>query len=203
MSKKQNNKKEIYQRASDTEGYFSEEEADLLIRSIVKASASATMLEIGSYQGKSTLFALSALSINQQWIVLDNFRQTPTYAGHSYWKLQNHIADARIQILPMSIIEAYRHLKEKPFELIFIDGDHSFLGFAQDIAFSLALANRNATILCHDVCDLFPGILSIVETLEKAGVIEREEKIGTLVKFRIIHRPRWLIDPMVFRGTEL
>lgn len=193
----------LYQKALETEGFFNEEEAQLLMRAISQVSSKAKMLEIGSYYGRSTLFALAALNSEQRWVVVDSFRSAAAYSGHSFWKLHNHVADSRIIILPMTLARAYRHLYGESFDLVFIDGDHSFLGVTQDIALSIALAAPGATLLCHDVCELFPGVVAAVEALQRANVLKQEECVGTLVRFRICDRPRWLIDPAVFRGDQL
>jgi predicted O-methyltransferase YrrM len=52
---------QLYSRACAVEGYFTESEASLLIRAIRTAGPSPVYLEIGSFRGRSTLFALSAM----------------------------------------------------------------------------------------------------------------------------------------------
>lgn len=193
----------LYRRAVKTNGFFEKKEASLLMRAVMKASDEAVMLEIGSYFGRSTLFALSALKKNQRWIIVDSFREAASYSGHSFWKLTEALSDKRISLLPMTMREAYPHLLGRGFDLAFVDGDHSFLGVSQDVSLSIALLNLDGMLLCHDVCDLFPGVMATVELLQSAQVIELEEKVGTLTLFRVRSHPAWLVDPAVFRGEQL
>jgi predicted O-methyltransferase YrrM len=193
----------LYRRAVKTNGFFSKKEAALLMRAVMKASDEAVMLEIGSYFGRSTLFALSALKKSQRWVIVDSFREAASYSGHSFWKLTESLSDERITLLPMTIREAYPHLSGRGFDLAFIDGDHSFLGVSQDVSLSIALLNPDGRLLCHDVCDLFPGVMATVELLQSAQVIKLEEKVGTLTLFSVRTRPTWLVDPAVFRGEQL
>lgn len=192
----------LYQKAMQTEGFFSEGEASLLIASIAAAGKSALMLEIGSYLGRSSLFALSALSEGQRWLIVDSFRTAAAYRDHSFWLL-----DAALErfatILPCTLQQAYPHLCSRRFDLVFVDGDHSFIGFATDIALSLALLNVGGMLLCHDVSETFPGVSLTVSELSAAGVIAEEERAESLVRFRVCARPTWLIDPEPYRDGSL
>lgn len=193
----------LYRKALDTTGFFSEEEAGLLMHTVARASPTASMLEIGSFHGRSTIFALAALGAEQRWVVVDNFRVAAAYHGHSLWALHHHLADPRVLILPMTLAEAYRHLKALRFEVIFIDGDHSFLGIAQDLALSIALAAPGARMLCHDLSECFPGVELAVDALQRAGILSEVDRVGTVGLFEVQARPAWLVDPAVFRGEEL
>lgn len=193
----------LYEKALATEGFFSVEEADLLIRSINNIPSAGLVLEVGSYRGRSALFALAALHGRQRLVVVDSFRTAGSYAGHSYWELLGHLDDARACVLPMTLPEAYVHLRSRQFDLVFIDGDHSFSGVAQDLAYGIALTAPQGVVLCHDVCELFPGVLTAVDALIRAGVLARQNQIGKLVVFQLCRRPSWLLDPSVFRGEQI
>ena len=163
----------------------------------------AAMLENGAYYGRSTLFALAALKPDQSWIIVGSFRTAAAYAGHSYHKLRHHTSDRRISILPMTLLQAYPHLYGMPLSVVFIDGDHSFLGVTQDAALSIGLANVGAAVLCHDVNELFPGVMLAMTMLSDVGVLHEEERVGSLVRYRLQEKPRWLLDPAVYRGGQL
>jgi predicted O-methyltransferase YrrM len=193
----------LYGRAVKTEGFFDLGEADLLMQTVIDAPDDAKMLEIGSYYGRSTLFALSVLGANQRWVVVDSFRDAASYSGHTFWKLAETLSDPRVSLLPMTLRDAYPHLAWQALDLVFVDGDHSFFGATQDLALSIALLKPEGKLLCHDVCDLFPGIEATVRILKSLDVIKTEARAGTLELFSVRTRPSWLIDPAVYRGEQV
>jgi hypothetical protein len=193
----------LYDQALRTEGVFTEQEAQFLIRAVSEAADDAVMLEVGSYFGRSTLFALSVLGPRQRWIIVDSFRTAAAYKGHSYWSLRETISHPRAEILPMTLLQASAHLPHGTFDLAFIDADHSFFGVAADLAVALSLTRKGATLLCHDYSRNFPGIPLVLDMLESAKVIRRIEIVGTLARYEVIDRPSWLVDPAVFRGGQL
>jgi predicted O-methyltransferase YrrM len=192
----------LYHNAITTAGFFSENEASLLIDSVAMAGEGALMLEVGSFMGRSTLFALSAISDSQRWIVVDSFQSAAAYTGHSFWQLDSALA-GHATILPATFVEAYPHLRERRFDCVFIDADHSFRGFATDVALALALLRPKGLLLCHDVTEVFPGVALVVEALIRAGVLQEEVRVESLVRFRAALRPSWLVEPEPFRDGEL
>ena len=185
----------LYRRALETEGFFTEDEALLLMRTISKAPCEAWLLEIGSYKGRSTLFALSVLLATQRWVIVDKFVNAAKYAGHSFLLLLSSIAQSNVSILPMTLFDAWPHLEGRRFDVVFIDADHSLLGFSQDLAVAVALCQIGGTILCHDVNEIFPGVRLIAESVVKAGVLAERERAGSLVRYEIMDRPQWLWNP--------
>lgn len=185
----------LYETALRTEGFFAEEEALLLMRAVAQAAAEAWFLEVGSYRGRSTLFALSVLRPSQQWVVVDKFVTAAKYSGHSYLLLQSSLGQRNVTILPMALSDAWRHLDGRRFQVAFIDGDHSFLGFAQDLAIAVALSDVGGTVLCHDVSEFFPGVSVTVEAMLRAGILAERERTGSLVRYEILFRPQWLWNP--------
>lgn len=193
----------LYAQALQTEGFFSEEEGQFLIRAVSEVPDDAVMIEIGSYFGRSTLFALSAVGPQQRWLIVDSFRCAAAYSGHSYWTLLERIPHPRAAILPMTLPQASSHLPHGAFDLVFIDGDHSFHGVASDVAVAVSLARQGAILLCHDYSELFPGVPLVLDLLQNAKVLRSVEMVGTLAKYEVLSRPSWLLDPAVYRGGQL
>src|SRR5512133_841955 len=124
----------IYQKGVQTEGFFAEDEAQLLIKVTATLSPNSNILEVGSYKGRSSLFILSAMTPDQHLFSVDSFPEAAAYSEHSLYQLHKHLDDKRVIILPTTLVQAYRNLRSHTFEMILIDADHSFVGFAQDIA---------------------------------------------------------------------
>jgi predicted O-methyltransferase YrrM len=190
-------------RAEQTDGFFAREEADFLMDTVTSAPDGASILEVGSYKGRSTLFLLAAMRPGQRLFSVDSFRTAASYAGHSYSSLLTHVNDPRHHLLPMTLREARPHLQAIPFDVVFIDGDHSFVGASQDLALSVELARAGATILCHDVTDLFPGVQAATQALVSMAVLKESGRVSSLVAYSVTGRPSWLTDPAVYRDAEL
>jgi predicted O-methyltransferase YrrM len=193
----------LYEKALSTPGFFAESEADFLIENVLKLSPDGSMLEIGSFFGRSTLFALSALQPEQSMMVVDNFRVAAAYSGHSFQQLKTWVADPRVTILPLTLLEAAPHLQDTEPDIVFIDGDHSFYGVSQDLAISVSLSAIESLIMCHDVCDLFPGVMWATDMFVRAQILEHVETRRSLASFRVRSKPSWLMNPEVFRDTAL
>lgn len=195
--------REMLARAEQTDGFFDRDEADFLMDSVASAPDGAAILEVGSYKGRSTLFLLAAMRTGQRLFSVDSFRTAASYAGHSYSSLIDHVNDPRHHLLPMTLLEARRHLRPITFDAVFIDGDHSFLGVSQDLALSLELSRAGTILLCHDVTELFPGVQAATQALVSMAVLKESGRVSSLVAYRVNGRPSWLTDPAVYRDIEL
>jgi predicted O-methyltransferase YrrM len=188
-----------YQRACVTEGYFSEGEARLLIRAIQSAGSSPTYVEIGSFRGRSTLFALSALPPGGRVVAVDAF----IYAEHSPAELRTTLDDPRVTVLEGTIAMNWTALADARPSVVLIDGDHSFAGVVLDLAFMIGLCPVGVLVATHDVSDRFPGVQAAVEAFAAAGAIRHVESADDLALWEIVGRPAWLIDPRPELRTDL
>lgn len=191
--------------ALDTDGFFAEEEAEFLRDQVDRLPGNASLLEVGSYKGRSSQFILASMAAEQRLVCVDVFRAAASYEGHSYAGLRIALNDPRVTVLPMTLRSAFRHLHEERFALTLVDADHSYTGAVEDLCLSVALAARGSTLLCHDVDEeLFPGVVAAIESLVARGVLlEVGERVGSLGGYEVISRPTWLIDPGVYRDEEL
>jgi len=196
-------RRELLARAENTDGFFGRDEADFLMAAVTSAPPDAAILEVGSYKGRSTLFLLAAMGPGQRLFSVDSFREAAAYSGHSYSSLITHVGDPRQHLLPMTLLEARPHLRGIKFDIVFVDGDHSFLGASQDLALSVELSRVGASVLCHDVTECFPGVQAATQALKSMAVLTELGRVSSLVAYRVLGRPSWLADPAVYRDLEL
>jgi predicted O-methyltransferase YrrM len=182
----------FYKRAAETEGFFTLEEASLLIDTIVETPADANLLEIGSYFGRSTLFFVSAMKNGQHLFAVDAFINAGTYSGQNFRNLQSTLSQTPTTLLPMTLPAAFPHLKQYPFDVVLVDGDHSLLGVSQDICLSIELLKEGGTLLCHDVAVWFPAVPAFLNMLVDKGILGFVEKRRTLGKYVVLSRPTWI-----------
>jgi hypothetical protein len=181
----------LYDAACAVEGYFATAEADLLIRAIQSAGTEPTYLEIGSFRGRSTMFALSALPRQGRIVGVDAF----IYNHHSPSELRATLNDPRVSIFEGTLLGNWSELSNIRPGVILVDADHSFVGTSLDLSLAVALAHRGALIATHDVSDRFPGVQMAVGAFSESGVLSRIESAGDLVLWRVESRPGWLVDP--------
>jgi predicted O-methyltransferase YrrM len=127
----------------------------IFLYSVIYSKKPMRVLEIGRDVGTSTLAICGALTDNNK--------------GHLYSvDIVNILPDAvaeivseKLTILTMSskyLLDTF----DDRFDIIFIDGDHSYQMVKSDLQQSLELASNDAIILCHDA-DLIDVQLAINE----------------------------------------
>lgn len=189
--------KDWWQRALRTEGFFDEEEAALLANVILSSPPDAVILEIGSYRGRSTQFAVSALGPHRCLIAIDAFVETSSYHGHRLETLADVLRnDPRVRVLQGTVTQV-----ELPprIHVALIDGDHSFRGASVDLATTISRMMPGDKVLCHDHSDLFPGIVTAVQSLCYQGVVRIGRQVGSLVELQVLRPFGWLVEPSVYR----
>ena len=190
---------DLYARACAIEGYFTEQEASLLCRAIQTAGRPPVYLEVGSFRGRSTMFALSALPPEGRVIAVDAF----VYSDHSAAELRATLQDGRVSVLEGTLAQNWSRIARRRPNVVLIDADHSFAGVVVDLSLSVALAQADALIATHDFSDRFPGVKAAVGALVDAGVLRHVESSGDLAVWAVQERPAWLIDPRPELTSEL
>jgi predicted O-methyltransferase YrrM len=192
-----------YEQALATEGFFSPSEGQLLMRVLQRAGPRCRALEVGSYRGRSALFALAALPPNGRLIGVDAFIDAAGYAGHSAQDLRSRVGDDRFTVIEGTLAQAWDTVSAAPCDVALVDADHSFAGASADLALIVGLLRRGGRLLVHDVASWFPGVIAAVDALVGAGVLAELQRIESLYAFDVVARPRWLMVPAVDHGDEL
>jgi glycosyltransferase involved in cell wall biosynthesis len=143
------------------EGWMTPEELGWLYRTATKMTS---ILEIGSWKGRSTYALLSGCkgivtavdtfkgSQDVHDLTYEIGKQQDIYAQF----MQNVGHFSNLQVLKMTSEEATVALKDKQFDMIFIDAEHTYEGVKHDIE----LWKNNATVvLCgHDYVETWPDV---------------------------------------------
>jgi predicted O-methyltransferase YrrM len=192
-----------YEQALATEGFFSPSEGQLLMRVLQHAGPRCRALEVGSYRGRSALFALAALPPDGRLVGVDAFIDAAGYAGHSALDLASRVGDDRFTVIEGTLAEAWRTVSVAHCDVALVDADHSFAGASADLALTTALLRPGGKLLVHDVASWFPGVTAAVGALVRAGVLAELQRIESLCAYDVVSRPRWLTDPTVDDGEAL
>jgi hypothetical protein len=161
---------------NDIQGWMSNMELQFLYQ---QASRCQSVLEIGSWKGRSTHALLSGCPGTVT--AVDHFQGSAQVGDATNWmgktedvygQFQKNLAGFdNLEVLRMSSDEAKLKLGDTKFDMIFIDGEHSYEAVKHDIV----LWKDNAgIILCgHDYCVPWPPVMQAVdESIQKDGVCD-------------------------------
>lgn len=186
----------LLHRIKEIEGWFDDQEADLLISTTLKACidlpAPHSIVEIGSYHGKST-------------VVLGNVVKT-FFPGVKVYAIDPHdghvgATDQSIESLPPSlemfkknieneglaeVVEMIKNFSfnvswELPISLLFIDGLHDYCNVARDFWHFSDWVKQGGYIAFHDYADYYPGVMAFVDELTASGSYQQVNLVKSLI----------------------
>jgi predicted O-methyltransferase YrrM len=151
--KKGRPKKEIVTTGTFTEvarhDWNSEDECGAFMASIIKMGKYMTVLEIGVFEGETTQHLIKALPKGGQYVGIDinDYRTDAT-------KLYMAEGGKAIDFILGNSLEELNNLPKNHFDLIFVDGDHSFEHVIQEFKLVEKLVARGGVIVYHDTIHL-------------------------------------------------
>lgn len=177
MSQLQNKK---FQKAIlEIPGWLSLEEGLLLYKLTKKLYRKGTIVEIGSFQGKSTVFIASALKDENCGNVygIDPHKGETTAGKKEYApsfkaflkNVRQFQVDEFVIPIRKTSEDANRGWK-RPISLLFIDGLHDYLHAKQDLELWLPHLVSGGVVACHDAFSPYPEVFKAVhEELFESG----------------------------------
>jgi precorrin-6B methylase 2 len=157
---------------------FKTREMLFLQQLVYQLNNNSLILEIGSFLGKSAVaLADAAEKINGTVICVDPFdKHTNSFCpNQKEIFLENISGWDNIYLVEAHSSNFFELNPEDKFDMIFIDGDHSVIGFISDLKNAIL---RSRKIVCgHDFCMYSPWIIDIIQQLSaKFGL--RYEVVG-------------------------
>jgi len=150
---------EIEGPIGEIEGWLTPEQPRYLYMKAMTLSNTATMVEIGSYKGKSTAcLACACMGTDRRVIAIDNFQAS------SIIDLKSNLSKlgvlAYVTILPIDSRVAMQQLdtQNQDADLVFVDGSHRFTNAMADIAMAYEILRPGGWLLLHDVTEAFPDV---------------------------------------------
>lgn len=169
-----------YRRTTNSiPGMISPEAAELLYGIAVVQNIEGDILEIGSWQGKSTSYLARAVmdSKNGHVFAVDHFmgnvRKESIYfvdgGGSANLQVQfernMHTLNLHdyITLFPCHSEKAYPSLANKVLRLLFVDGDHTYEGAKKDIELFCPLVRIGGVVIFDDFNNTSPGVVLAAE----------------------------------------
>lgn len=136
------------------------------------------VVEIGSWQGRSTIFLASAVrdSGNGRLYAIDHFKGN--VGKEDFYRVEGSLENLDekflknvatfglsdyVRLLDMPSAEAAEALGDISIRFLFIDGDHTYDGVKNDIELFFPRLTEGAIVVFDDYFDGFPGLVQAVE----------------------------------------
>jgi hypothetical protein len=205
----------IIQRMRRVEGWFEDEEADLLIaatrRALTSLPAPHALVEVGSYCGRATVVLGS---VAQQTAPAARLYSVDPHDGRvgaldtgverrapTLERFRKNIADAGLAETVEVVQSTTAGLDwDRPVALLLVDGLHDYANVARDFFCFEAHVVAGGFVAFHDCAPYYPGVLAFVNELLAAGAYRKVWQAGSLV---VLQKPVATRRPRKRRGREL
>lgn len=173
--------------AHDIPGWLTEDQARLLWGSARALPARARVLEIGSYQGRSTVVLASALALTDgELVAVDPFVDDWKYGSpQTRGRFEAHLARAgvagRVRLVAEYSTRARPTWSER-LDLLFIDGKHDVVTVLDDLRWTAHLT-PGSRVLIHDCFSSVGVTLGVLALLRPHAPLRYAARTGSLAVF--------------------
>lgn len=161
---------------------------------LARLAAGKRVLEIGSYCGKSTIClaqtAVSVVSIDPHdgratGVVIDTWEEFHT-------NLKAHGLDGKVRAHRGTMLEVLPALEDE-FDLVFIDGDHSYNAVLLDYAYATSKLAKGGRVAFHDYHSTDPGVMHAIHSILMDGA----KMLGTAGSVAVVNPAQVGVRPVV------
>ena len=169
-------------------GWLTRAQGRLLYDEALALPPGATILEIGSHQGRSTVvLGKVADAAEGQVIAIDPFVEGRLFGGApTKTKFLDHLQEAEVGHV-VRHVEDYstkaRVRWDEPFDYLYIDGKHDFWTFTDDLRWSVFLPS-GAPVLVHDAFSSIGVTLGILARVLFSRHLTYVSREGSMALFR-------------------
>lgn len=189
-------------------GFLSQQDIVELYKAAFKLPKGATILEIGSFFGLSTVVLARALmDAGNTTAKISCIDLWENYYGSSLTAFISNCESAGVMHMITHIQEncttAIRHFKNHSIDLLFVDGDHSYEGCFRDLDTYACVVKSDGLIYGHDYSHEYGGVVrAVLEFREKRPFFSlTEPKAGSAV-FSLSPLPKKDGDVLVYIGLH-
>ena len=209
----------ILDRMRHVEGWLRDEEAELLIagtRRALREHAVPTVVEIGSFCGKSTIVLASAartanssarvyaVDPHQGVVGAEDGLDAVAVVPPTFERFTRNIAAAGIaEMIEPIRLHSYEVPWHRPIAFLFIDGLHGYSSVTRDFFHFERHLLDGAYVAFHDCDDTYPGVKTFVEGLAGSGCYEEVNRAGSLVVLRKLEAAGSMALSLRLRQQEL
>jgi predicted O-methyltransferase YrrM len=151
-----------------------------------KSPADATIVEIGSFQGRSTVsFALGCIGSKKKIYAIDLFEGDNNMYGSGDFltSFKNNLKNAGVEEY---VIPVKKHSLEVaatwtlPIDVLFIDGSHEYEDVKADFEAFYPHVKKGGTIAFHDIKGKWVGVIKYWGEVQRSGLLEKLGNVSSL-----------------------
>jgi predicted O-methyltransferase YrrM len=144
----------VWANASSVPGWLSEDQARALWDAVCRLPEGATVVEIGSHQGRSTIvLGHAARMVGARVVAIDAFVDGRLFGGASTRdRFETNVAEAGLDDVVELVVGYSTKLRPtwtRPIDALYIDGKHDYWTYVDDLRWSEHLPD-GGEILVHD-----------------------------------------------------
>lgn len=178
----------VWSQADAVPGWLKPGQARLLWDEAIALPPGATVVEIGSHQGRSTVVLASALQPSRGTVVaIDPFVEGRLFGGLSTReKFERNIAAAGLGDVVELVADYSTELEphwDRPFDMLYIDGKHDYWTVTSDLRWRRHLPEGGAVVI-HDCFSSIGVTLAILRHVLLADDIAYERRSDSQALFR-------------------
>lgn len=190
------NREQILKYFESLEGWFYPDEGQFLLTIAERAMAEVpfrTILEVGSYLGKSTsLLTWAAKNAKGLLYSVDPHEGDVTQPGGAMTRIAPTLAGFKANMSKAGLLDSIQIIQmkstdvkwDKEIGLLFIDGLHDYAHVATDYAKFGAWVPENGFIAWHDYNPMWPDVMRTVDERVSAGTLVKERLVNSLLLTR-------------------
>jgi len=150
----------------------------LMVYEIAKESKPDFILEIGTGQAQSARAMLIALAENEKGKLVTVDKRDRS--GRIPEELKPYIIPIVGDSHDAEVLQGITERFKQPFDMLLIDGDHSYEGAKKDFEMYVPLVKEGGLILMHDICNTNEGVKEFWKEIKypKIGLEFGETKYG-------------------------
>jgi predicted O-methyltransferase YrrM len=182
----------VWESVADIPGWLTEGQARMLWDAVLRLQPGATVLEIGSHQGRSTvILGQAARAVGARVIAVDAFVDGRLFGGASTRdRFEANIAAAGLTEVVELVVGYSTKLRpgwDRKFDLLYVDGKHDYWTYTDDLRWSEHLPERGE-ILVHDCFSSIGVTLGTVRSVLFGSRYTYLDRSRSLARF-VLARP--------------
>lgn len=184
----------VWSSADAIPGWTTRDQGRALWDAVLRLRPGATVVEIGSHQGRSTVvLGHAARRVGARVVAIDPFLEGPPFGGQrTRAAFEANMAEQGLDDV-VELVVGYstkvRPTWDRPADLLFIDGKHDYWTYTDDLRWSAFLPGE-ADVLVHD-CFSSIGVTSgtVAKVLPGSRLAYRD-RVGSLARFTVTRPTR-------------
>ncbi len=180
---------EAWAAAEQATGWLTRAQGGMLWDAARELSAGSTALEIGSFQGRSTILLARALGASDGRVVaVDPFVEDWKFGSpHTRDLFTDNLRTSgvtdRVELVAQYSTKA-RPGWQRPLDLLYIDGKHDYWTFTDDLLWAVHLPEA-APVLVHDCYSSVGVTLGVLAKVLPSRSLRYERRVDSMALFRV------------------